>query len=69
MSRSFKRTPTIKSNDSVTKRKVNKSIRRSSKSRNIEDIEDGSFYKKINNIYDVSDYTNKYFSEDDNIYY
>lgn len=69
MSRSFRKNPINKFNDAVMKRKANRSIRRSLKSGNIEEIEDGSFYKKIFNSYNISDYTYRYFSEDDDNQY
>jgi len=65
MSRSYKKHPCHKDQDTVTKRKFNRSIRRTCKTRlsgcrdfddYVEDVSSGCGYKKLNCSWDIVDY-------------
>jgi hypothetical protein len=65
MSRSYKKNPCHKDNDTVTKRKFNRSIRRTCKTKiagcrdfddYVEDVSSGCGYKRLNCSWDIVDY-------------
>lgn len=68
MSRSYRKNPVNKYNDTSMKKAANRKIRRTFKE-NPEEIQDGNSYKKEFSSYNISDYTYKYYDYDDDYEY